>query len=292
MPFRANSAATLLALGADTIVLGRHGELGPIDPRFVVMSYDQAGRQIQSEIAVEDVMAYIRFLKDRAGLSDQAALTSGISKLAERIDPVMLGNIYRTHSHIRDVARRMLLSREAPPNESVMSTIVETLAEKVYAHGHAIGYKEALETGLPVELATGAEEQLLWDLYCAYEDDFKMKEPIDVAAELANVDLYSEDVIVAAVESSDVSFEFRAQFEAKAKRQIPQQLNVAFNLNLQLPPGLSPDAIPASIQQELAAAQQGLFAQAQIAVQEALRAQAPIIGAEAAMRSAKWHKKR
>ena len=54
----------------------------------------------------------------------------------------------------------------------------------------------------------------------------------------------------------------------------------------------SPDAIPASVQQELAAAQQGLFAQAQIAVQEALRAQAPIIGAEAAMRSAKWHKKR
>ena len=94
VPFRANSAATLLALGADTIVLGRHGELGPIDPRFVAMSYDQAGRQIQSEIAVEDVMAYIRFLKDRAGLSDQAALTSGISKLAERIDPVMLGNIY------------------------------------------------------------------------------------------------------------------------------------------------------------------------------------------------------
>jgi ClpP class serine protease len=32
VPFRANSAATLLCLAADEIVLGKHGELGPIDP--------------------------------------------------------------------------------------------------------------------------------------------------------------------------------------------------------------------------------------------------------------------
>src|SRR5438067_6643833 len=36
IPFRANSAATLLALGADQIVLGKQGELGPIDPQLTI----------------------------------------------------------------------------------------------------------------------------------------------------------------------------------------------------------------------------------------------------------------
>lgn len=36
IPFRANSSATLLALGADSIILGRQGELGPIDPSMTL----------------------------------------------------------------------------------------------------------------------------------------------------------------------------------------------------------------------------------------------------------------
>jgi len=36
VPFRANSSATLLALGADTIILGQQGELGPIDPSMTL----------------------------------------------------------------------------------------------------------------------------------------------------------------------------------------------------------------------------------------------------------------
>jgi hypothetical protein len=36
IPFRANSAATLLALGADNILLGPIGELGPIDPSIAI----------------------------------------------------------------------------------------------------------------------------------------------------------------------------------------------------------------------------------------------------------------
>jgi ClpP class serine protease len=35
IPFRANSAATLLSLGADKIILGPQAELGPIDPPAV-----------------------------------------------------------------------------------------------------------------------------------------------------------------------------------------------------------------------------------------------------------------
>ncbi|MGH9894697.1 MAG: SDH family Clp fold serine proteinase, partial [bacterium] len=36
VPLQAKSAATMLALGADEIVMGRHSELGPIDPQIIV----------------------------------------------------------------------------------------------------------------------------------------------------------------------------------------------------------------------------------------------------------------
>jgi len=165
IPFRANSAATLLALGADEIVLGRFGELGPIDPimniQRVMPVPGGPGTVMQDSVSVEDVMAYVKFVQERAGLSDQAALSTGLTKLTERLDAVALGSAHRTHSHIRDVARRMLLSRNKPHSEQTMATIVETLAERVYAHGHAIGLKAAKEIGLPAVPADSVLDQLM-----------------------------------------------------------------------------------------------------------------------------------
>ena len=121
VPFRANSAATLIALGADEIVFGRHGELGPIDPILTHVVQTPAG-MVQENINVEDLLSYVRFLRERIGLSDQASLTQGLGKLADRLDAVLLGNAYRTHTHIRDVARRMISSRREPPKEQVLET--------------------------------------------------------------------------------------------------------------------------------------------------------------------------
>ena len=127
IPFRANSAATLLAIGADQIVMGRQAELGPIDP---IMNFTRVMSQpggpptlAQESVNVEDIMAYLRFAKERAGLEAQEALSASLGKLADRLDPVLLGNVYRTHSHIREVASRMITSRAQPPDADVTSKI-------------------------------------------------------------------------------------------------------------------------------------------------------------------------
>src|SRR2546428_11164417 len=128
-PFRANSAATLIALGADKILLGRQGELGPIDPilqlpRLLPQPGGQPTVMMAEPISVEDIMSYVKFVQERAGLSDQAALANSLTLLASRLDAVALGSAYRTHSHIRDVARRVLLSRKEPPKEQAMASII------------------------------------------------------------------------------------------------------------------------------------------------------------------------
>lgn len=293
VPFRANSAATLIALGADQIVLGRQGELGPIDPIMSIQrTLPQPGGppvMQQENMSVEDIMAYTKFIHERAGLSDQEALSNALSKLTDRLDAVGLGNVYRTHLHIRDVALRMLQSHKKPVSEREMATIIETLAEKVYAHGHAIGLTEAKAIGLPVVAADEALDDLMWKLLNEYEQDMKLLEPLDPVIALGNTDLYSEDAVIALIESTGSAHELAGQVEVRARRQPTPNLNVALNLNIQLPQNLNPQA-QVAMQQMLQAAQQQIIQQAQEAVQEALRQQAPLIGVEAAFRGGLWKK--
>jgi|SRR5579884_2830725 len=293
VPFRANSAATLIALGADQIILGRQGELGPIDPIMNIqrMIPQQAGPPIlqQENMSVEDIMAYTKFIHERAGLSDQEALSNALSKLTDRLDAVGLGNVYRTHLHIRDVALRMLQSRKKPVSEREMASIIETLAERVYAHGHAIGFKEAEGIGLPAKPADDALDDLMWQLLGKYEEDMKLLDPIDPVTALGNGDLFQEDAVIALVESTAFAHELAGTVEVRARRQQPPNLNVALNLNIQLPQNLNPQQQMA-MQQMLQAAQQQIVQQAQQAVQDALRQQAPLVGFDAGFRGGKWRR--
>ena len=293
IPFRANSAATLLALSADGIVLGRHGELGPIDPilniqRMVTAPGQSEGTPLQDAINVEDVMAYLRFVREQVGLTDQDALSASLGRLAERLDAVALGSVFRTRSHIRDVAHRMLTSQKEPPSDRVMETIVETLAERVYAHGHAIGFDEAKDIGLSVIDPPSEVDSAMWELLEVYEADLKLREPVDPAAVAATTDHYTEEATIAVIETAESSHEFQCQFDVRARRQMPPNLNIAMNLNLQLPPSLQPEQLPAGIQAAMQQLQQEIQGQAQEAVQQALAAQAPIVGLDVGIRNGRW----
>jgi len=51
-------------------------------------------------------------------------------------------------------------------DEEKISTIIETLTEKIYSHGHAIGRREARDIGLPVKYPGPKLEDLMW--WCIY----------------------------------------------------------------------------------------------------------------------------
>ena len=293
VPFRANSAATLLALGADQIILGRHGELGPIDPTINIQGRP-GGTQTPDSISVEDVMAYFRFVKEEVGLTDQSNLADSLGHLANRLDAVGLGYVHRTRSHIRDVAHRMLTSQQNPPSERAMETIVATLAERVYAHDHAIGLQEAKDIGLPVEDASEEVESAMWKLLCKYEDELQMRDPIDPVELVQNTDRFVDELAIAAIESNNTLFEFRGKLDVQAVRQMPPTLNVSLNQNLQLPVGMDPSNLPAELQQILQQMQaqmvQQLLPDAEQAVKQAIAAQAPLTNLSVNYRGGKWIK--
>lgn len=164
-----------------------------------------------------------------------------------------------------------------------MGTIIETLAERVYAHGHAIGYTEAKTLGLPVEPASAELDELMWKLLGHYEYDMKLLEPLDPVTAVGTSDTHTEDAVIAMIESTWAAHKHFGTIEVRARRQQPPNLNVALNPNLNLPPNLNPQN-QAALQQALQAAQQQIIQQAQQAVQQALKDQAPLVGVEAAFR--------
>jgi hypothetical protein len=170
-----------------------------------------------------------------------------------------------------------------------METIVDTLAERVYAHGHAIGFKEAKDIGLPVTMANPVTDQAMWALLVQYETDMKIREPLDAVAALGSQDLYTEDVVVAITDCAQQSHECSGTIEIKGRRQIPSTLNINMPIQLQLPPDTDPMQLPDGLQQAIQQAQQDLQEQAKRAVQQALQQQAPLQGQpELAFRSASW----
>ena len=125
VPYKAHSAATLISLGADKIIMGKKAELGPIDPTLVkVMTGETTGSP--QEISVEDVNSYISFIKERANISDQSALAQVVSILANNLTPLTLGSVNRENSHIRLVARKLLTSIVEKLDEAKINSIIET----------------------------------------------------------------------------------------------------------------------------------------------------------------------
>lgn len=136
VPYKAYSAATMIALGADKISMTDKSELGPIDPQLNVAVGPDRPQFVLPQIGVEDVASYVTFLRQRAGLTDQTALAGCIAALVSNLTPPLLGRIERVYSHIRLVARKLLSLARPPIDDRRVTAIIEQLTEKTYVHGH------------------------------------------------------------------------------------------------------------------------------------------------------------
>ena len=292
IPYKAYSAATLISLGADKIIMGKKAELGPIDPVLLKEVIGESAAP-PAEISVEDVNSYITFLKERANITDQSALMQLVSILANYLTPLTLGSVNRQNSHIRLVARKLLTYKKEKPEEAKINSIIETLTEKIYSHGHAIGRKEAQEIGLPVEIPPDELEEAIWKLYLEYEKILRLNEPIDPYLTLdGKEEAHLDGIPIALIESEKMLHVFRVQIDFKRKRQIPSNPQINLNIGLNLPPNIKLEDIPTNVQQIL---QQMInqIAQclSQLVQQEIIR-QSPEIGVEFKVYGGKWEEEK
>jgi len=293
IPYKAYSAATMIALGADKIVMGKKAELGPIDPTLVRVAAGESTAPAQ-EISVEDVSSYISFMRERANINDQSALATVISQLAQDLKPLTLGRVNREHSHIRLVGKKLLSSHCEKMDEERMNLIIEALTEKMYSHGHAISRREAIELRLPiVEKVDDELENYLWALYEDYEEMLMLNEPIDFELTLSeeNTDKkILENIAIACIESILRLDIFSHHIRIIRRRKIPPNPQININVNVGLPPGINVQQIPQQAQQILQQLIQQLMPNIQQQVQRELVRQSPAIGIETNIYGGRWRK--
>lgn len=187
VPYRAFSAATLTALGADEVLMHPMGMLGPTDATVTngFNPVDGTGKPVG--ISVEDVTAYIQLIKEDAGIEHEDELVQAFNILASNVHPLALGNVKRSMSQSRMMARKLLELHMNNSQRHKIDEIVDNLTSKLFFHGHPINRDEAknqigIETiGTPSERL----EKLMWDLFLQYEAQMKLSTPFDAALEFA-----------------------------------------------------------------------------------------------------------
>jgi hypothetical protein len=232
IPYKAHSAATMVSLGADEIMMSDLSELSPIDPSTanVFNPSDPNNPQNKVPISVEDVMAYFDLAKNKFGIKNDEDLTKIFNKFIEsnpQIHPLALGNINRIHNLIRILAKRLLKSHNSPMSEENIDEIVDNFTEKLYSHQYFIGRKEAKED-LKIETVQYADDNLseaMTELFDVYKDEMKFGLPWNPENELGENNMQNKiDYKIAYIESRDLSnhFEFSVEYK-KQQVNITQQ---------------------------------------------------------------------
>ena len=181
------SAATLIALGANKIIMHKMGCLGPIDPSVANIfnpPHPLAPGQL-APISVEDVTAFFKLVKDDVGITHEDELVQALIALTDKIHPLAIGNVQRHHSQSRLMARKLLRRHMGESEEHEIEKLIDNLKSNLFYHGHPINREEAKnDLNLKVEEPTAEVESLMWELYLQYEADLKLKEPFNPLREL------------------------------------------------------------------------------------------------------------
>jgi len=240
VPYKAHSAATMLCLGADEIVMGKMGELSSIDPSVAnpFNPPDPMNPMARVPIGVEDVNAF-RDLARRFGVDEKDSVQNAqvFMALAQKVDPLALGNVERSYNQIRKLAVDLLglhIDGEAEGKEKI-DRIVSILTERLYSHSHLINRREAQKIGLPITIAGSDLDALLWRLFSDFAEDMELEQPFNALKILGDRPTARIELKRAFIESRDLTDVFISggAISRPMASQFPQGMNLPMNVQLQ-----------------------------------------------------------
>jgi hypothetical protein len=255
IPFRAHSAATMISLGADEIIMTEKAELGPVDITISNSPLNPTHPVTRTpiDISVEDVMGFIGLL-EKLDCTRAEEKIKAFEILSQHINPLAIGNVNRLLEQTKLVAGRMLSTRKEKLTSEQNEEIVRKLGSEIYSHRHSILRSEARQIG--ITYIKNAEDykidDLLWKLYEGYAEILELKEIFNPEKYLIdnNVDNHKWDNLKKAIiESEYDAHEQVCDIEVKRLRQINQPINLNPQIGLPaLPPGLNEQQIQAFLQ--------------------------------------------
>ena len=172
IPFVAKSAATMVAIGSDEIVMGAISELGPIDPLVKHPTYSDLWVPVQS------IRLCIDFMENKLSESKEPEVTQSVlNHISDKLDPWIIGDYEKSIKASYQYAEALLERNMFKNNKEKAKTITRIMTEKYFSHGYCINRKEALdELGLNIVYADGTLWELIWALFLAYDDQLQVKQ--------------------------------------------------------------------------------------------------------------------
>jgi hypothetical protein len=173
LPYTAYSAATLISLGADEIIMHPFSNLGPVDPQLTHRKQNHE----QVQFGSEDLRNFIDFIRNDVGLSDQEQMQKSFKIICKEVGAVPIGVAKRSAQLALSMGEKLLSMHMSDGNKA--KTIAETLNKSFYHHGYPLGRTEAKKIGLPITHPDPELENLLWKIYESFEVEMKFNEPFD-----------------------------------------------------------------------------------------------------------------
>jgi hypothetical protein len=163
VPDMAKSAATLLCLGADKILMGPAGDLGPVDPQFQIGSKGLVGAK---EIVAAVAEAERRIVASPDTFPLFANLLADVNMLMVEQARSALN---RCEAQVRE-ALSCCGGRTATEAKNLTTTLKKPLIDEPATHSAVIAATDAAGFGLPAEAfdPTSEQWQRVWELWTRY----------------------------------------------------------------------------------------------------------------------------
>lgn len=183
IPQSAYSAATLVALGADEIVMHPNGHLGPVDMQITTPGSDSTAPKWFS---TEDISAFLDFVRDSLRITDQEHVRALFEVTCKEVGSLGIGFSARSSKLAVDLGERLLgLHMTDDESKVKLRTIVENMSRKFQSHAYPVSRTEALAIGLSVNEKRDPQlEELMWAAWLNLEEELKEGEPFDAVCEL------------------------------------------------------------------------------------------------------------
>lgn len=183
IPQSAYSAATLLALGADEIIMHPYGHLGPVDMQ--ITSFGESGPRHYS---TEDISAFLDFVRENLKITDQEHVRALFEGTCKEVGSIGIGFTARSSKLAIDLGERLLaLHMKDDDTRLKLRTIVQNMSRKFQSHAYPVNRTEALDIGLPVNKKRDLTlERLMWRAWLGIEEELKENVPFHPLLELMN----------------------------------------------------------------------------------------------------------
>ncbi len=231
IPFNCHSAGTLIALGANRIVMTKQATLGPIDPSVngplnpAMPGVPNPNARVP--VSVEFVDAYLQMAKKELGIKDQPSLSNILTDLTKHIHPLTLGQVYKSKSQIQMLAEKLLEHQKIDKDNK--QKIIKFLCSESGSHDYTIHRTEAMSIGLEIEKPNMDLYKTIKEIYDSIEAELELRTPFDPIVMLGDTDHEDYNLRRALIESVDYGTDVFVSEGRFSKHQLPPG---------QVPPGM------------------------------------------------------